>query len=191
MAKTSGEFEQEFIQTAKEKTGKSLEEWLSVVKVQGLSKKMEIVNWLKSEHKLNHMQAGFVAGIYLNNGKPVYSDEDNLVENQFVNCEAMRPLFDAISKKILKDFPGSQLIPKKTYLSFTAIREFAAINVRPKEIRLGIDLGDESFTESLQKAKLTGPMARISHMLIFTDIKQFDKLVSGYLKKSYDRTHKK
>ena len=43
MAKTSGEFEQEFIQTTKEKTGKSLEEWLSIVKATGLSKKMEIV----------------------------------------------------------------------------------------------------------------------------------------------------
>src|SRR5688572_7380749 len=161
MAKTSGEFEQEFIQTAKEKTGKSLEDWLSVVKASTLSKQMEIVNWLKSVHNLNHMQAGFVAGIYLNNGKPVYANEDNLLENQFVKCEAMRPLFDAISEKILKDFSGTQLIPKKTYLSFTDIREFAAINVRPKEIRLGIDLGDESFTESLQKSKLTGPMPRI------------------------------
>ena len=191
MAKTSGEFEQEFIKTAKEKTGKSLEEWLSVVKASPFSKQMEIVNWLKSEHKLNHMQAGFVAGIYLNNGKTVYTNEDNLLQNQFLKCEAMRPLFDAISEKILRDFPGTQLIPKKTYLSFTAVREFAAINIKPGEIRLGIDLGDEPFTESFQKAKLTGPMPRISHMLIFTDIKQFDKEVSGYLKKSYDRTHKK
>lgn len=191
MAKTSGEFEQEFIKTAKEKTGRSLEEWLSVVKTSVFSKQMEIVNWLKSEHKLNHMQAGFVAGIYLNNGKTVYTNEDNLLQNQFLKCEAMRPLFDAISEKILKDFPGTQLIPKKTYLSFTDVREFAAINIKPGEIRLGIDLGDESFTESLQKAKLTGPMPRISHMLVFTNIKQFDKLVSDYLKKSYDRTHKK
>ena len=56
MAKTSGEFEQEFIQTAKEKTGKTLEQWLPVVKASGLSKQMEITNWLKAEHKLNHLQ---------------------------------------------------------------------------------------------------------------------------------------
>ena len=31
MAKTSGEFEQEFIQTAKEKTGRTLDQWLPVV----------------------------------------------------------------------------------------------------------------------------------------------------------------
>ena len=191
MAKTSGEFEQEFIQTAKEKTGKTLEQWLAVVKQKGFSKQMEILNWLKSEHKLNHMQAGFVAGIYLNNGKTVYASEDNLLENQFVKSEVMRPLFDAVSEKILKEFPDARLIPKKTYLSFTATREFAAINIKPAEIRLGVDLGDESFTGILQKSKLSGPMPRISHMLILTDIKQFNKQVLGYIIKSYDRAHKK
>ena len=65
MAKTSGEFEQEFIQTAKEKTGKTLEQWLPVVKAAGLSKQMEITNWLKAEHKFNHLQAQLLAGLYL------------------------------------------------------------------------------------------------------------------------------
>ena len=69
MAKTPAEFEQEFIQTAKEKTGKSLDEWLALVAPGGFSKQMEILNWLKAEHKLNHMQAGFIASIYLNKGK--------------------------------------------------------------------------------------------------------------------------
>jgi hypothetical protein len=53
MAKTSGEFELEFIQSAKEKTGKSLEQWLALVKTTGFTKQMEILNWLKKEHKLN------------------------------------------------------------------------------------------------------------------------------------------
>lgn len=191
MAKTSGEFELEFIQTAKEKTGKTLEEWLEVVKASGHSKQMEILNWLKSGHKLNHMQATFVAIIYLNNGQPVYQNQDGLLENQFVKCEAMRPLFDEVSNKILSFFPDAQLIPKKTYLSFTATREFAAINIKPKEIRLGLDLGEEAFTELVQKAKLSGPMPRISHMIIIESISSFDQKVEAFLRQSYLRTHKK
>ena len=50
----------------------------------------------------------------------------------------MRPLFDTISEKILSAFPGTQLIPKKTYLSFTAVREFAAINVKAAESGWGL-----------------------------------------------------
>jgi predicted transport protein len=191
MAKTSGEFEQEFIQTAKEKTDRTLEQWLPVVKASGLSKQMEITNWLKAEHKLNHLQAQLLAGLFLNNGKPVYQNETSLLENQFVKCEAMRPLYDAVSEKILSLFPDTQLIPKKTYLSYTAIREFAAINIKPKEIRLGMDLGDMPFNDTVQKTKLSGPMPRISHMVIITDMTQFDKKMVELLQLSYNRTHKK
>ncbi|MBK7374857.1 MAG: DUF4287 domain-containing protein [Chitinophagaceae bacterium] len=191
MAKTSGEFEQEFIQTAKEKTGRTLEQWLPVVKKSGLTKQMEITNWLKAEHKLNHLQAQLLAGLYLNNGKPVYQNEASLLDNQFAKCEEMRPLFNAVSEMILKQFPDTQLIPKKTYVSFTATREFAAINIKPKEIRLGMDLGDTAFHETIQKTKLSGPMPRISHMAVITDIKQFDKKLIEYIQLSYNRTHKK
>ena len=191
MAKTSGEFEQEFIQTAKEKTGRTLDQWLPVVKKSGLSKQMEITNWLKTEHKLNHLQASLLAGLYLNNGKPVYQNEASLLDNQFAKCEEMRLLFDAISEKLLKLFPDTQVIPKKTYVSFTATREFVAINIKPKEVRLGMDLGDMAFNETVQKTKLSGPMPRISHMAVITDMKQFDKRLLEYLHLSYNRTHKK
>ena len=191
MARTAAEFEQEFIQTAKEKTGKSLDEWLELIKPRGYTRPMEILNWLKADHKLNHMQANFLANIYLNNGQVVYQDENNLLENQFAKCEAMRPLFDSISQNILTQFPGTQLIPKKTYLSFTAQREFAAINVKPKEVRLGLDLGDEAFNEIVQKSKLSGPMPRISHMTVLTDISQLDNEIFDYLTQSYNRSNKK
>ncbi|MBK9932292.1 MAG: DUF4287 domain-containing protein [Saprospiraceae bacterium] len=191
MAKTSGEFEQEFIRSAKEKTGKSLEQWLPVVKASGLTKQMEITNWLKSSHELNHMQASLLAGLYLNHGMPVYQNESSLLDNQFIKSEQMRPLFEVVSRKIMSLFPDAQLIPKKTYLSFTATREFAAINIKPKEIRLGVDLGDQAFDDTLQKSKLTGPMPRISHMVVLTDIGQFDKKVISYLQASFDRSHKR
>lgn len=191
MAKTSGELEKEFIDTAKEKTGKSLQEWLGLVKASGIEKRNDILEWLKKGHGLNHTQAQLIAGIYLNNGKPVYINESDLLENQFAKCLDMRPLFDSISEKILASFPGTQLIPKKTYLSFTAIREFAAVNVKPKEIRIGLDLGDQEFTEILQKSKLTGPMPRISHMLTFTEIGQFDKNAMAFITESFTRTHSK
>jgi predicted transport protein len=191
MAKTPAEFEQEFIQTAKEKTGKSLDEWLAVVAPAGFGKQMEILNWLKAEHKLNHMQAGFVANIYLNKGKMVYQSDGDLLENQLAKGEAVRELFHAVSEKILKAFPGTKLISKKTYISFTAQREFAAINIKPQEIRLGLDLGDEAPNDRVQKSKLTGPMPRISHMIILTSANQFDEQVSNYLTQSYNRSNKK
>lgn len=191
MAKTSGEIEKEFIESVKEKTGKSKEEWLQLVKSTGIQSHKDILEWLKKGHGLNHLQAQLLTGMYLNNGNPVYIDEEALLENQFLKCAAMRPLFDHIADQIVSSFQGTQLIPKKTYLSFTAIREFAAINVKPAEIRLGLDLGNEPFTTAIQKSKLTGPMPRISHMLVVTDAEMVDEAVLNLIRQSYNRTHTK
>ena len=137
------------------------------------------------------MQAQLITGIFLNNGNPVYINENALLENQFAKCPEMRSVFDGISEKIISSIQGTQLIPKKTYLSFTAVREFAAINIKPNEIRLGLDLGVEPFSETLQKSKLTGPMTRISHMLVLTELKDLDKNAMALLTQSYNRTHSK
>jgi predicted transport protein len=190
MVKTSGDYEKEFIDTAKERTGRTLEEWLSHIKSSGIEKRNDIISWLKKDHGLNHMQAQLATGIFLNNGKPVYINEDNLLDNQFVKFPEMRPLFDRVSNNIIASFEGTQLIPKKTYLSFTAAREFAAINVKSGELRLGLDLGDRPFTEQVQKSKLTGPMPRISHMVVITVDNQLDNSME-LIRESYNRTHKK
>lgn len=191
MVKTPGDFEKEFIETIKEKTGKTLAEWFDVIKPEGHTKLMATLNWLKKQYGLNHMQANLLAGLYLNDGKPVYSNEADLLGNQFLKCAGMRPLFDACVKKILAQFPDVQVIPKKTYVSFTAKREFLAINIKPSELRLGLDLGELPFTDRLQKSKLTGPMPRISHMVVVTAGADIDKELTGWFMQSYNRTHTK
>ena len=191
MTKTSGELEKEFIDTAKAQTGRTLQEWLSLVKSSTIVKRNEIIEWLRKGHGLNHMQAQFIAGIYFNDGNPVYINENALLENQFSKCPEMRSLFDSLSKKIISSFQGTQLIPKKTYLSLTAVREFVAVNVRPSEIRMGLDLCDAPFTSVLQKSNLIGPMPRFSHMLIVTEINQLDEKAMALITLSYNRTHKK
>ncbi len=191
MAKTSAEFEKEFMDSIKEHTGNTLPEWITILSQSGLSKQMEIIHWLKEKHHMNHMQASLLAGLFLNNGNPVYQNEASLLENQFAKCEAMRPLYNEVVEKILKSYPDAQLITKKTYLSITEVREFAAINIKPKEIRLGVDLGEVAFTPELQKSKLTGPMPRISHMITLTKATDLDKTVLSYIQDSYNRSHSK
>lgn len=190
MAKTSGEIEKEFIDGLKSSSGKDLNTWLNVIEKNGLQKRNDIIDWLKKNLGFGHMNASLLAGIYFNNGKPVYGSEENLLENQFAKCEEMRPLFNKIYAEILKQFPGTQMIPKKTYVSFTAKREFAAINIKPKELRLGLDLGDLPFNEFVQKTKLTGPMPRISHMVVLTGESELNNTLSDYLSQSFHRVNK-
>lgn len=191
MAKTSADFEKQFIETIHDKTGKTLVQWLSVLGSSKLEKTKEIIDWLKKEQGLNHLQAQLLTGIHLNKGAPVYINETQLLDSHFSKSPDTRIFFNELSKKLIAEFPETQMIAKKTYISFTAVREFAAVNIKPNEIRLGLDLGNQEFTDLIQKSKLTGPMPRISHMLILSDIKQFDKAVKELCYQSYNRTHKK
>ena len=187
--KTSGEIEQEFIDNLKTSTGKSLADWMKLTKASGITKRNDIIKWLKEKNGFGHMNASLLAGIYLNNGQPVYGNTDDLLDNQFAKAADMRPLYELFTAFAKKHFPGCTVLPKKTYVSVLEKREFAAINIKPKELRLGLDLGDRPFDEEVSKSKLSGPMPRISHMLVLTEAAQLNADLAQLLKASYQRSH--
>ncbi len=166
MAKTSQEIEKEFIDGLKSTTGTDLKGWMEIIKKCGIEKRNDIIKWLKVEHGFGHMFASLLMGIYANGGKPVYASEKTLLDNQFEKYQDMRPLYDEIQKAITKWDKSSEFVAKKTYVSITKKREFAALNIKKGELRLGMDLGDMPFNDLVEKSKLTGPMPRISHMVV-------------------------
>ena len=188
--KTSGEFEQEFIDGLQGSTGKSLADWVIVVDGFSSKKRNEVIEWLKGVHNFNHMQASLLAGIHANGGKPVYQSTDGLLDAQFGKNEDMRPLYDGFVAFISRNFPNATILPKKTYVSVLENREFAAVNIKKGEIRIGLDLGDRPFDEKVEKAKLTGPMPRISHMVVAKDDGKFGNSLVELLQQSHGRCHK-
>ncbi len=172
MAKTSQEIETEFIEGIKKQTGKSLGDWMSHLKTTGLSKRNELLNWLKENEGFRHQDASLLAGIYVNGGKPVYAKSSDLLENQFNKKEHLRPLYDKLMEKILKTLPETRVEAKKTYVSLNAKREYAAIGIKSKEIRLAIDLEGEPDGGKFVKQTGIGCMPRISHMVKLTEISQ-------------------
>jgi len=188
--KTSGEIEKEFIDNLKSSTGRTLAEWMKQVRGSGISKRNDIIKWLKEKHGFGHMNASLLTGIHLNNGKPVYASTDDLLKNQFAKAADMKPLYEAFIAFTQEHFTNSTVLPKKTYVSILEKREFAAINIKPKEMRIGFDLGDRGFDETVSKSKLSGPMPRISHMLVLTGKSQLNRDLVELLKVSYQRSHK-
>lgn len=187
--KTSGEIEQELLDNLKQATGKDLSRWMTLIAASGLTKRNDILRWLKDTHGFGHMHASLLTGIYLNGGKVVYGSTETLLDNQFAKAEAMRGLYESLIAFAKQHFPNSAVLPKKTYVSILEKREFAAINIKPTELRLGFDLGDRRFDETVTKAKLSGPMPRISHMLVVTDQGQLNKDLVALLQASYERSH--
>ncbi|MBN2174501.1 MAG: DUF4287 domain-containing protein [Bacteroidales bacterium] len=187
--KTANEMEKEFLDGLEDNYGQNLKSWMEVIRKNNFEKLGQIQTWLKKDYNFRHTDAYMLAAIYLNNGKPVYGNENDLLDNQIGKYEIMRPLFDFVSEKILKTVPGSEREIKKTYVSFKKKREFAAVNVKKDEIRLGMDLGDRPFDDKVKKANLTGPMASISHMVVISDNNRFDKNVEELLKTANGRVN--
>ena len=48
---------------------------------------------------------------------------------------------------------------------------------------------EDAFDEKIEKAKLSGPMPRISHMFVLTDAKQLDASIATALRESHSRCH--
>ena len=188
-AKTSGEIEKEFIDNLKASTKKDLNGWLAQIRGLGLTKRNDIINSLKTDYGFGHMNASLLTGIYLNGGKPVYGSTDDLLENQFAKAEAMRGIYESLIDFVKQNFPEATVLPKKTYVSILEKREFAAINIKPNELRVGFDLGDRPFDDTVTKSKLTGPMPRISHMVVVTGSEALNKEMIGLLRESHRRTH--
>jgi Domain of unknown function (DUF5655) len=189
-AKTSGEIEKEFIDNLKASTKKDLKGWLTEIKSLGITKRNDIITALKNDYAFGHMNASLLAGIYLNGGKAVYGSTDDLLENQFAKAEPMREIYETVINFVKKNFPGATVLPKKTYVSILEKREFAAINIKPKELRIGFDLGDRPFDDTVTKSKLTGPMPRISHMVVVTGKESLNEDMITLLRESHSRTHR-
>jgi len=187
--KTSGEFEKEFVDGLKGSSGKDIAAWMKIIDGCGTKKRNEMIAWLKTEHGFGHMNASLLAGIHANGGKLVYQSTDILLNDQFAKAADMRPLYDAFVAFISKNFPNATFLPKKTYVSVLENREFGAVNIKKAELRIGLDLGDRPFDEKVGRAKLTGPMPRISHMCVVTESGQLDQGMVELLRQSHSRCH--
>lgn len=191
MARDSQRLEQEFIATAQEKTGKAVPEWMAVIQTSGLDKPNAILNWLKTEHKLNHMQANFLSGIYLNDGKPVF-DYAVLFQKLFDGKADLLPIYKALEKQIRAHLPDDvDLIPTKTYVSIEGKRCFACATLTKKTIRVGLDLSEIPFDDYVQKAKSLGAMPNLTHMVEIQAPPDVNERLMGYMQQAYQNAHKK
>ena len=192
MARDSQRLEQEFIQKARENTGHDVPEWMSIMGESDLTKQTALVKWLKEQHGLNHLQATFLTGIYLNNGQPVF-DYPAMFEKLFAGKDHLKPVYHALEEAIQTEFAGEDvaLIPTKAYVSIEGTRIFACVTLMKSSIRVGLDLGDRPFDATVQQAKGLGAMPNLSHMVEISTPDDITPEVVGLLRQAYDCAHRK
>jgi hypothetical protein len=162
---------------------------MQVIGSSGETKPNAILNWLKQTHDLNHMQANFLSGIYLNDGKPVFDHKvlfAKLFEGKAGLLDVYRPLEQAIEKKL----PDALFIPTKTYISIEAKRCFACATLTKNTIRVGLDLGTMPFDNYVQKARSLGAMPNLTHMVEISAAADVNTDLIGYVQQAYTNAHK-
>lgn len=188
--KTTIDYEKEFIANAKAQTGHSVDEWMDVIRASGKKKHAEVRDWIKSEHKLDHMKATFLAFMFDNGGKPAFVPDD-LLDALFAGKQQARELTTALETAITSANAGIRFVPKKTYVSIDGDKVLGCATPTKDGVRLGLDLGDMPFEGRVLKAKSLGAMPNLTHMLEIREKTEIDGDVLKLVDVAFERTRKK
>lgn len=189
------ELTQSWIGTLKEKSGRSLDEWLKLCKAQGPSTEDGCRDWLKTEHKLGSNAAWWIAE---KAHRPATLAEDTpeaylktariYVEDMFGGPKAgLRPLYDAIvtiGRSLGKDV---KLCPCKTIVPLYRHHVFAQIKPTTRtRIDLGFCLRGVKAAGRLIDTGGEAKKDRITHRVEITSLKDLDAPVRAWMKQAYE-----
>ncbi|MEP1384877.1 MAG: DUF5655 domain-containing protein [Paraglaciecola sp.] len=166
-----------------EKTGKTLEQWKTLLATQSFSKYGEFMNFLKKEHNVTHGFANFITLKYREADAASFSTED-LITNQYLGKDSLKAVFNQLNQTIQKFGPDVTIAPKKSAVSYKVQRQFALIKPSTKtRIDLGLKFNDKAHTQRLETSGPFGAMC--THRVQITDIKQVDDELVNWLKDAY------
>jgi len=184
MAKSPAEMEAAMVANYKEKTGKTLEQWLALVAKQELAKHGEIVKWLKEEHEMGHGFANLVAHRHLNPPGAAPAGDDLVAAQYAGKKEALKPIYDKLAAAVAKFGDDIMLDPKKTYVSLRRSKQFGLIQPSTAtRVDVGIQLKGVAPKGRLEASGSFNAM--VSHRVRVEDVKQVDAELIGWLKQAY------
>ncbi len=186
---------QKWVTELKQKTGRSLEEWLRLVKKSGPKDEKARREWLKTEHGLGTNSAWWLAERAEGKSSEV-GDPDAYLEAAEAYVEAMfsggkaglRPIYDALLKTGLKLGKDVKACPCQTIVPLYRKHVFAQIKPTTQtRIDLGFALGDMKPKGRLIDTGGFAKKDRITHRIPITSIEEIDDEVKHWLKVAYDR----
>ncbi|MEM7552042.1 MAG: DUF5655 domain-containing protein [Bacteroidota bacterium] len=168
-----------------EKTGKSLEYWIDVVKKSGIEKHKEIINFLKADHGFTYGFANFVA--LKSKGSDAGSiDDKDLLTNQYKGKEDLKPIYEKLIEKISAIGSDVTTTPKKDSVSIIRKRQFVLIKPATKtRIDLGLKIKDKPTTDRLENSGPFGTMC--THRVRLSSVEEVDDELMGWVKEAYEK----
>ena len=186
---------QKWIGELKQKTGRTLEEWLAHIKKAGPKDEKGRREWLKQEYSLGTNTAWWLAERAEGKGEEAGDPDLYLqaaerdVEKMFSGGKAeLRPLYNALLKLGLKTGKEAKACPCQTIVPLYRNHVFAQIKPTTQtRIDLGFALGDMKPTGRLIDTGGFAKKDRITHRIPITSLDDIGDEVKHWLKVAYDR----
>ncbi|HNP62833.1 MAG TPA: DUF4287 domain-containing protein [Woeseiaceae bacterium] len=172
------------IANLKEKTGKTLEQWIAITRKSKLAKHGEIVKHLKADHGMTHGFANLVAHKTLKSDAGSADNDADLVAAQYAGDKAaLKPIYDALIKAA-KSCGTIEVAPKKAYVSLRRSKQFAIIQPSTKtRVDLGLNMKGEAAKGRLEKSGSFNAM--VSHRVRLETVADVDKDVKAWIRKAW------
>lgn len=190
---------QKWIAELKEKTGRSLDEWLALIRKSGPKDEQARRAWLKEKYGLGTNSAWWLAeradGKGNETGDPgeYLAAAEGYVEKMFSGPKAaLRPMYEQLLKLGFKLGKDVRICPCETIVPF--YRNHVIAQVKPAtrtRIDFGFALGDLKPQGRLIDTGGFAKKDRITHRIPITSLTDIDDEVKHWLKVAYDRDEKK
>jgi uncharacterized protein DUF5655/uncharacterized protein DUF4287 len=187
---------QKWIAELKQKTGRTLDDWLKLIKNEGPKNEQPRRDWLKTKHGLGTNTAWWLAERSVGKGEESADCEaylkaaEQYVDEMFAGKkEHLRPIYDALLKLGLSVGKDAKACPCQTIVPLYRNHVFAQIKPTTlTRIDFGLALGDTRKTP--QRLINTGGYEkkdRITHRFEITSLRDIDDKVKRWLRIAYER----
>ena len=173
------------IENLHKNTGKTLEQWTDIVKLENFAKHGDVIKFLKDKYGLTHGFANLIAHKAKGSDADSAENKNDLIELQYKGKEHFKPLYDKLLHEINMFGDDYEISPKNTYVSLRRKKQFAILQPATKtRFEIGINLKGQEPKGKLEA--INTPNAMCSHRINLSEIKDIDKEVLGWLKAAYD-----
>ena len=186
---------QKWLAELKQKTGRTLEDWLRLIRKEGPPTEKERREWLKTKYGLGTNTAWWFAERSLGKGE-VSGDGDHYLQaaERYVaemfsgKKEPLRPIYEALLKLGLNIGSEAKACPCQTIVPLYRNHVFAQIKpTTMTRIDFGLALGNLKTPRRLIDTGGYAKKDRITHRFEITSLKDIDDDVKRWLKVAYDR----
>ncbi len=186
---------QKWIAELKQKTGRTLDEWLQLLKKEGPPTEKARRDWLKTKYGLGTNSAWWMAERSVGKGDEI-GDPDHYLRaaEQYVKemfagkKEHLRPIYNALLKVGLGIGKEAKACPCQTIVPLYRNHVFAQIKPTTQtRIDFGLALGNLKAPKRLIDTGGYAKKDRITHRFEITSLKDIDDEVKRWLKVAYDR----